>query len=129
MFFSLLYRLSISECYLRKINPYNVESLFISKHTISFEDKKNICVFLDFLSSLISENKLSANDEQVLVIFNKKYSELDCDSFFEIVEQHLEDQNLFLNFLFKKLIDLNRLEKMIQQFDHQKLSELFEDVV
>ena len=129
MFFSLLYRLSISECYLRKINPYNVESLFISKHTISFEDKKNICVFLDFLSSLISENKLSANDEQVLVIFNKKYSELDCDSFFEIVEQHLEDQNHFLNFLFKKLIDLNRLEKMIQQFDHQKLSELFEDVV
>ena len=128
MFYQLLYRLSKNQTYLRRICPYNVELLFTDGVVLSHQQKKTTCIFLDFLRAMIEFNQLSIANNQ-LNIYQVQYTKMNFDMFAKLVKNQHKEKHPFLHFLLNKIKDFQKLDRLINQFDTQKLAKLYQDAL
>lgn len=123
MFFKFLYQICGHPFKVGQSHPFIVAQIFNSGTRLSIHEKKEFCVFLDFIRSLTINKQLVIKEKQ-LVLFGKAYQHLEPNTFKAILQDKIPPKDYYLNFLFKKIPQPDQLTKLIEQLDHSKLDKI-----
>jgi hypothetical protein len=125
MIFQLIHRLSNNEFYLRRATPYNIDDIFKPEAHVSTQDKKQFCVLLDLIRSLIVRSQIQVIQHEIDV-FGRKYEAFDENIFFGSLASQMNTQSDYLNFIYSKMGDLSKLKENLNYLDEDKLAALYE---
>lgn len=110
---------------MRRATPYNIDDIFKSDSQVSTQEKKQFCVLLDLIRSLIVRSKIQAIQHEI-VVFGDTYRAFDKEIFFECLASQINNQSDYLNFIYRKMGDVSKLKENLNYLDEDKLTALYE---
>lgn len=124
MIFNLVYQLSTNELHLGRATPYNIDFLFRKEVKVSIQDKKQFCVLLDLVRSLIVRSKIRAV-QQGIMVYGMLYTDFDEEQFFDFLKMKMATEEDYLKFIYGKIGDVSKLKTSLNHLDQEKLTELY----
>ena len=126
MLYKLIYHLAKDRLLLCSVSPYNVDDLFLNSADLRPIDKKQFCIFIDLIRSLVDQGLITIKKEQLLIC-NGDYRVENSNKLESILENEMKNQSAFLNFIYGRIQMKNTLNLITNQLSPEELKKQIAD--